>query len=143
MLNGDRYWHLFRRKGGSHLRRRRLHLDLRTGRDQPMVRAIPYLHQRQLRPELTVTSILWQAHFDSCIPHAPPDGCTGIDQPELITPVVITHFRVQRKRKKGKEKNTCRRAGAWYVILIFCDTPGEPVPPCANDMAIIGSVVHL
>lgn len=28
-------------------------------------------------------------------------------------------------------------------MLIFCDTPVEPFPPFANDMAIIGRVVHL
>lgn len=46
-------------------------------------------------------------------------------------------------RCQQKEEETCRFAGAWYMTLIFCDTPGDPSPPFASDMAAIGSVVHL
>lgn len=52
-----------------------------------------------------------------------------------------TLFRDQSPTKE--EEDTCRLAGAWNITLMFCDTPAEPAPPLANNMAAIGSVVHL
>ena len=116
-------------------RRRRFHLDLRGGRNEPMMRHVPDLHMIHARLNPCRIQPRGGTHFDSPTPRACPDRRARIDQPEFITPVVI--YSLQGPvANKGRRRHLQACWGMEYNVDVLrypCRTRPAPCKQHGGD----------